>query len=121
MNKLERNIPGTIRVENREFLYIEDDGNDDFENDLFDKVTTQLAQPIAQSGGVINENCKLYIPTEKLYHCLSYKGDINGWREEIKQGAKILNLKTGRIICNDTIELSDGKFYSLKDCRVVFY
>ncbi|MDA3616283.1 hypothetical protein [Polluticaenibacter yanchengensis] len=51
---------------------------------LFNKVITQFEEPIAQSGGVISENCKLWLPTNELFHGLSYKGDIEGWREGIK-------------------------------------
>lgn len=121
MNKFERIIPGTINIENSEVLYISDSGNDDFEDCLFDKVTSQFdEQPIAQSGGVVNENCKLWLPTNELFNCLSYKGDIEGWRKEITGGATILGLLTGKINENN-IEISDGRFYALSDCRVVFY
>ncbi|MCL5247608.1 hypothetical protein M4I21_17450 [Cellulophaga sp. 20_2_10] len=121
MNKFERITPGTVNIENSEVLYISDSGNDDFNDSLFYKVTSQFdQQPIAQSGGVVNENCKLWLPTNELFNCLSYKGDVEGWRKEITGGAKILGLITGKIVC-DKIELSDSRTYLLSDCKVEFY
>ena len=75
---------------------------------------------IAQSGGVISENCKLWLPTGELFHGLSYKGDIEGWREQIKQGAEQLGLLIGKIYKNK-IELLDGRSYALSDCKIEFY
>ncbi|QWX84245.1 hypothetical protein H0I23_00920 [Cellulophaga sp. HaHaR_3_176] len=121
MSKFERIIPGTINIEDSKVLYISDSGNDDFNDSLFNKVTSQFdEQPIAQSGGVVNENCKLWLPTNELFNCLSYKGDVEGWRKEITGGAKILGLITGKIVC-DKIELSDNRTYLLSDCKIEFY
>ncbi len=126
MTNLNRNIPGTIEIEGREHLYISDDGDNFFtkkdralkKQSLFDKVTSQFE--LAQSGGVISENCKLWLPTEELFHGLSYKGDIVGWRKQIEKGAEKLGLLTGKII-SDNIHLSDGRVYNLSDCKVEFY
>lgn len=126
MSTINRHIPGTIKVEGREYLYISDDGEDLFTKggrtvkgqSLFDKVNSLFK--IAQSGGVISENCKLRLPTNELFHGLSYKGDIEGWRKQIEQGAEQLGLLTGEISENN-IELSDGRIYALSDCKVEFY
>ena len=58
---MERNIPGTINIIGREFCYIEDDGKDKFEEELFDKVTSPYEFTNAKYGGIISENCKLWI------------------------------------------------------------
>lgn len=126
MSTINRHIPGTIKVEGREHLYISDDGGGFFakssrtikRQSLFDKVTSLFE--IAQSGGVISENCKLRLPTNELFHGLSYKGDIEGWRKQIEQGAEQLGLLTGKISENN-IELSDGRIYALSDCKIEFY
>ncbi len=120
MNYQNREIPGTIAVEGREFRYISDDGLDKFEEELFDRILNQLDVPIAQNGGVISENCKLWLPTGDLYHGLSYKGDINGWRKEIEQGAAIIGLHIGMIV-NGSIKLLNGREFKLSDCKVEFY
>lgn len=126
MSTINRHIPGTIKVEGREYLYISEDGEDFFtknsraveKQSLFDKVTSLFE--IAQSGGVISENCKLRLPTNELFHGLSYKGDIEGWRKQIEQGAELLGLLTGKISENN-LELSDGRIYALSDCKIEFY
>ena len=61
MSTINRHIPGTIKVEGREHLYISDDGEDFFtkssravkKQSLFDKVTSLFE--IAQSGGGVAE------------------------------------------------------------------
>lgn len=100
----EREIPGLHPVEWREYRYIADDGNNFFVSlnrrskklSLFDKVTSVVE--IAQSGGVISENCKIWLPTKELFHGLSYKGDIQGWRQQIEQGAEHLGLLIGKLL-----------------------
>ncbi len=119
-----RRIPGTIEVEGREFRYVSDDGSGVFTNfnrkhdDLFFKVTSQYK--IAKTGGVISENCRLETIDNELFHGLSYKGDILGWRKQIELGAKKLNLIMGEII-DDKLVLSDGRSYNLYDCKYEFY
>lgn len=122
----EREIPGLHPVKWREYRYIADDGNDFFvslngrskKQGLFDKVTSVVE--IAKSGGAISENCKIWLPTNELFHGLSYKGDIQGWRMEIEQGAERLGLLIGKIVENN-IELSDGRSYALSECKVELY
>jgi len=126
MNISSRPIPGTIKVEGREFCYISDDGNNYFTRkslrskklSLFDKVTSQFG--FAQSGGVISENCRIWLPTGELFHGLSYKGDIEGWRKEIELSTTQLNLLTAVIVENN-IKLSDERIYALFDCEIEFY
>ena len=118
----DRELPGTIPNEIREYRYIADDGNDYFigkkrskKKSLFDKVTTQFE--IALSGTVITENCKLWLPTNELFHAVSYWKDIEGWRKQVEQGAKHLGLLTGKIVENKIV-LSDGRAYDLQECQI---
>lgn len=117
----EREIPGTISFEWREFRYVSDDGHEKFVGKgLFDKLTNKINPPIPTDGGAISENCKLWLPSGELLHALSYKGDIDGWREQVEQGARQLGLFTGKIVNNKVI-LSDGRSYELTECKVEFY
>ncbi len=68
----------------------------------------------------MTENCKLWLPSGELFHALSYKGDIDGWREQISNGANQLGLLTAKIVNNQFI-LSDGRSYHLSDCKAEFY
>lgn len=56
----------------------------------------------------------------KLFHALSYKGDLNGWRKQIEKGAANLGLITGKIIDNKLI-LTTGENYNIEDCKIEFY
>lgn len=117
----EREIPGLIPVEWREYRYVSDDGYDKFVGKgLFDKVINKIEPPIPTSGGAITENCKLWLPSGELLHALSYKGDIEGWRKQIEQGANELGLLTGKIVGGEII-LSDNRNYALSVCRIEFY
>lgn len=116
-----REIPGATPVEWREYCYVSDDGCNKFiGKGLFDKLTGQIDPPIPTGGGAMAENCKLWLPSGELLHALSYKGDIDGWRKQIEQGAKQLGLFTGKIV-NNEITLSDGRSFELAMCKFEFY
>ena len=117
----ERCIPGIIPVEWREYRYIADDGSGHFvRKGLFEKLVSQITLPIPAAGGVITENCSLWLPTGELFHALSYKGDIEGWRRQIELGANTLGLLTAKID-SDRIWLSDRRHYELATCQIKFY
>ena len=117
----ERIIPGLPPLaKGREYRYVADDGSDYFARKnrqskkqyLFEKLTWRIVPPIPQNGGAMTEKCKLWLPTNELFHALSYRGDIEGWRKQIEQGAEQLGLLTGKIV-GENIELSDGRIYAL--------
>ena len=127
MDNSNEHIPGVIKVEGREFLYIADDGEDFFrkkkgskvkKESLFSKLTSLFF--MAKEGGALTENCKIWLPTNELFHELSYKGDIEGWRKGITLGATHLGLLTAKI-AEGNIEISDGRVYALSDCKVELY
>ena len=127
MDNSNEHIPGVIKVEGREFLYIADDGEDFFrkkkgskvkKESLFSKLTSLFF--MAKEGGALTENCKIWLPTNELFHGLSYKGDIEGWRKGITLGATHLGLLTAKI-AEENIEISDGRVYALSDCKVELY
>lgn len=118
---MKREIPGITPVQWREYRYVSDDGTYKFsKKGLFHKLTNQIDPPIAKDGGAITENCKLWLPSGELFHALSYKGDIDGWRSQIELGANQLNLIVGKII-KEKIILSDGRQFNLSECKVEFY
>ncbi|WP_454999723.1 hypothetical protein [Capnocytophaga gingivalis] len=127
MDNSNEHIPGVIKVEGREFLYIADDGEDFFrkkkgskvkKESLFSKLTSLFF--MAKEGGALTENCKIWLPTNELFHGLFYKGDIEGWRKGITLGATHLGLLTAKI-AEGNIEVSDGRVYALSDCKVELY
>jgi len=127
MDNSNEHIPGVIKVEGREFLYVADDGEDFFrkkkgskvkKESLFSKLTSLFF--MAKEGGALTKNCKIWLPTNELFHGLSYKGDIEGWRKGITLGATHLGLLTAKI-AEGNIEVSDGRVYALSDCKVELY
>ncbi|KFX02454.1 hypothetical protein KP22_18345 [Pectobacterium betavasculorum] len=121
MSDFRREIPGLTPVAWREYRYISDDGRDKFVgNGLFDKVTGKVEPLIPKSGGAMVENCKLWLPSGELFHALSYKGDIEGWRKQIEQGAIQMGLFIGEIV-GDKIVLSDGRSYEISACTFEMY
>ncbi|HEM7175227.1 hypothetical protein [Providencia stuartii] len=119
--KISDKAPGAVPVEWREYRYVSDDESNNFVgNGLFNKIINKITPIIPTSGGAISENCKLWTPDGKLFHALSYKGDLNGWRKQIEKGAANLGLITGKIIDNKLI-LTTGENYNIEDCKIEFY
>jgi hypothetical protein len=115
----ERKIPGTVVLEGHEFRYISCDSNDDIAV-LFRKVIRKIDPPIPRNGGVINEGCRIILPTGETYFAISYKGDdIYAWRQQIEQGATALNLLVAKI-SKDKLLLRDGNEVLLSECEVQF-
>lgn len=115
----ERTIPGSIKVEGREHWYIEDDGCGDFDA-LFLKVVSAVAPPLHARGGALTGGCELTLPDGRKFHALSYKGDLEGWRAQIAQGAGKMGLDTARAIDGELI-FSNGEAIPMSECEVRFY
>ena len=50
------------------------------------------------------------------------RGDIEGWRQQLEQGAKALNEELARIdIDTNSIVLDDMRSFRLTDCIIEFY
>jgi hypothetical protein len=114
----ERKIPGTSFTEGREYRYIScGDGTDIAV--LFKKVIREVNPPLATNGGAINEGCKVNLPSGECYFAVSYKGDIEGWRQQIEQGAIALGLSVAKVD-QDKLLLSDGNEVFLSDCKFQF-
>src|SRR5664279_3319308 len=88
----QRTIPGTLPVSGREFLYVSEDGSEAFRQ-TFKAVVWKIDPPIATQGAVVLEGCKIQLPTGVWFHAISYKGDTTGWRRQIEDGARLLNLQ----------------------------
>lgn len=108
-------LPGYQKVEGIEVSYIQTSQSDDF-----NKVTTFIKPFLPKSGGVSEDGCYIITPQGERLYAVVYHSDIEGWREQIEQGAEQLGLLTGKISENK-IELSDGRIYALSDCKIEFY
>lgn len=115
----ERIVPGTRLVEGREFCYVSNRNQEKFDM-LFKKIIRYISPPIPKNGGIIIEECSITLPNGDIFEAISYKGDIEGWRLQIEQGAKALNEKVARID-KDSIVLDDMRSFHLTDCRINFH
>ncbi|MCM1540361.1 MAG: hypothetical protein NC121_03780 [Blautia sp.] len=116
----ERRVPGTYLVEGREFRYVSNKSHVNFAK-LFHELFN-VPPKIPQSGGVLVERCKITLPNGDIYEAVSYKGDIEGWRQQLEQGAKALNEELAGIdIDTDAIVLNDMQSFPLTDCMIDFY
>lgn len=62
------------------------------------------------------------MPDGDIFEAVSYKGDVEGWRRQLEQGAKALNEEVARIdIDTDSIVLDDMRSFRLEDCNIDFY
>ncbi len=113
-----RHIAGSEADAEREVRYVVEPMNEEFPT-LFNKLVRHVSPPIAKQGGVVIEGCKLTLPTGEQFQAVSYRGDIEGWRRQIEQGAAAMHLLTGRI-AEETLVLTDGRSYRLADCEISF-
>jgi len=108
-------LSGYIKIEGIEVLYIQISQPDDFE-----RITTEIQPPLAKTGGVSEDGCNIFTPTEEKMCAVVYHSDIDGWRKQIELGAEQLGLLTGKIV-GENIELSDRRIFALSECKVEFY
>lgn len=114
-----RTIPGTVAVEGREYWYVEDDGSGDFDASFL-KVVLAVDPPLHARGGALTGGCELTLPDGRKFHALSYKGDLDGWRAQIAQGARKLGLDAARAIDGELV-LANGLTIPISECEVRFY
>jgi len=81
------------------------------------RLTRQVEPPLLKHGSVGTTDHTLSLPDGQLFHALEYRGDLEGWRQQIAEGAKALGVMLGRIENGQTFVLSDGRTFALADCK----
>ena len=116
----ERRVPGTYLVEGREYRYVSNKRQVKF-GKLFHELFN-VPPKIPQNGGALVEGCKITLPNGDIFEAVSYKGEIEAWRQQLEQGAKALNEELATIdIDTDSIVLNDTQSFRLTDCTIDFY
>jgi hypothetical protein len=115
----ERIVPGMISVEGREYWYVQDNGKDDIDHQ-FHEVITAIEPPLHAKGGALTGGCELTLPDGRKFHAFSYKGDLDGWRKQIANGAEKLGLAAARVVDGNLI-FSDGNVVPLLEGKPRFY
>lgn len=113
-----RNIPGTIEVEGREFLYVETLQGEGFE-EIIDAALSTSDVPLPKAGGVIEERVRILLEDGTSLLGISYKGDLAGWRAKLLAYCKAKDRRWG-IASSQKLALSDGTERILGECEVVF-
>jgi hypothetical protein len=111
-------IPGTVAVGGKEFVYFSDDGKNPFRKQ-FNALTQHTNPPHAKRGGTTSQGCSIALPDGSVFHAIAYHGDIEGWRHDIREGAQALHVLLARIE-GDRIVVSDGRSFSLEECKATF-
>ena len=114
-----REVPGLVPRVHREVRYVEDRGAEPFADLYLDKICDYVKPSVVQDGGTVIAGCVLTVPTGRRFQAISYKGDIEGWRQQIAQGAAALQVTLGELV-DGVLVLNDGNSYKLADCDVVF-
>lgn len=115
-----RRIPGMHLVEGREFCYVSNKSKVKF-GKLFHELFN-VPPIIPQNGGALIEGCTITLPSGEVFEAVSYKGNIEEWRQQLEQGARALNEELARIdIDTESIVLNDLRSFRLVDCKIDFH
>lgn len=112
-----KNIPGTVLVDGKEFVYFSDNGVGT-PRAQFKALTQFTNPPNAKSGGVNTQGASITLPDNSTFYAIAYHGDIPGWRKDIQEGAQGLHVLLGKIE-GDTFIVSDGRVFPLPTCKIV--
>jgi hypothetical protein len=114
-----RKVPGTVGVEGREVRYLSDPRTGPFD-ELFSKLVRQVQPPRMKRGGAMVDGCEIELPDGRIFQAVTYKGDLDGWREQVSEGARMLGLVTAQVQ-GESIVPAEGPSHLLANCRVRFY
>lgn len=73
----------------RGYIYIEAVDQSDFER-AFDSIPNSKCKTFPQKGGVVEER-KYFEYQKKKFYGVSFKGDLIGWSQNIRENAEIEN------------------------------
>lgn len=123
---------GIKDTETRSYLFAEvtlgatvpDGKNDIIKRDrsgLLDKIIDAYRPFIPQSGAVLSSNFIIITPMNDFFYGFSYNKDLSGWSQQIEKGAKLLNVRLGKVVDEEYFLISDGSKYKLSDCEFERY
>lgn len=111
----EQELPGVVPLEGSEVVFFsETAGSGLYEQ--FDRLTEAQKPPLMKFGGVSTTKHTLTLPDGQIFHAIKYRGDLEGWRRQIREGARALDVVLGRIEQGSKFVLSDGREFALADC-----
>ena len=111
----EEPVPGLVPSPTAEVVYFSSCGSDDLA-DQMNRLAGHVVPPHAGHGGVVAVKHTLTIPDGQLFHAIKYRGDLEGWRRQIEEGAKGMGLLLARFENGTNFVVSDGRTFSLEEC-----
>lgn len=111
----EQQLPGLTPSPDEEVVFFSGNVTDDL-GDQMKRLIDRIEPLHAKSGRVMATKHTLTLPDGQLFHAIKYRGDLEGWRHQITEGAKILGVVVGRIERDTKFVLSDGREFALGEC-----
>ena len=116
---MQRPIPGTQEVKDREFMYIESREGETF-HQLANSIPTVGASIVTpRYGGVIEEKVIVKLKEGGFLIGISYKGDVEGWRARFVEFCETSKRKYG-FIKQGRLFLSDGFSFPIEELEISF-
>lgn len=116
---MNREIPGTLDVKGREFLYVEALQGQGFSEIVDEAMAMSPGLPLPKTGGVIEEKARILLNNGNSLLAVSYKGDLAGWKTRLVSYCQAKGRKWGSVSGRKVI-LSDGTELQLAECEVIF-
>jgi hypothetical protein len=107
-------LPGLESSADSEVVYFADRSGDI--GDQMRQLARQVEPPLLKHGSVGATMHKLITPSGEVFHAIRYRGDIDGWRRQIEEGARALGVVLGRIEAGQFLALSTGQKFALSEC-----
>lgn len=108
-------LEGSRPVPGREYRWLELPANKP-ERQVFNAVMN--AGTHATAGGVIDSDQRILTPDGRTFLGISYKGDIEGWRLDIEEGATGQGLLVAAVQGTRLICTNGSGSYELSECEL---
>lgn len=112
-------LPGIEDVEGTAVYYFSDTDGLELGEQLA-RLVRCAVPPRITSGGAIATKHALRTPDGTLYHAIKCRGDLDGWRQQLEEGALLLGLNLGSIQARIAFKTTTGSTVALDECEHVF-
>ncbi|WP_329914948.1 hypothetical protein [Stenotrophomonas sp. SMYL86] len=114
--RVDRIAPGINRVAGVEVIYYEDDETSGATSQ-FDLLLDSAGEIVASHGGIVSDSCRIVAPNGQCYQCLTFHGDLDGWRKAVEAAAKARGIGLARIE-GHRLKISEDQSFALEECRI---
>jgi hypothetical protein len=112
----EQPLPGLVPSPGEEVVFFSGDVTTDL-GEQMKRLIGHIEPLYAKSGRVMATKHTLTLPEGQIFHAITCRGDIEGWRRQVVEGAKALGVLLGRIEGSSKFVLSDGRVLPLSQCK----